>query len=201
VGVGVGVGVEDEDGGCYVSRGAARARYCATLRVPRSSSISLFLFLLFLRLVVLVVFVCGASASRSMEFSLEQSWVDTVDIHQTCPLPSWASSAHVGSIEQYRAMYRESIEEPEAFWGRLAAEFHWQQPWSEVEAHHYDCSTGNVFVRWFSGGRTNLCYNALDRHVAAGHGDTVAYFWYARLPAIAIAIGFGIGRNLRSHSL
>ena len=40
-------------------------------------------------------------------------------------------------------------------------------------------SKGSVAVEWFKGGMTNVCYNALDRHVKNGDGDKIAFYWYA----------------------
>ena len=75
------------------------------------------------------------------------------------------------SAEQYRAMYDQSLQDPDAFWGNVAGELHWQSPWSRVldwQAPH---------AQWFVGGQTNIAYNALDRHVAAGRGDKRAIVW------------------------
>eukprot|EP00965_Chrysotila_dentata_P198616 6178906-Pleurochrysis_carterae.AAC.2 len=68
-------------------------------------------------------------------------------------------------------MYERSIADPSAFWGEIASTFHWEQPWDEVVSSNFDASAGKVFTSWFKGGKTNICYNALDRHVADGHAD------------------------------
>ncbi|MFO1068500.1 MAG: propionyl-CoA synthetase [Geminicoccaceae bacterium] len=69
----------------------------------------------------------------------------------------------------YRALYERSLEQPEAFWAEIAEGLHWERPWSRVletdRTHAY---------RWFVGGRLNTCFNAVDRHVAAGRGAQVA---------------------------
>ncbi|MFD1657725.1 acetate--CoA ligase [Streptomyces caeni] len=59
-----------------------------------------------------------------------------------------------------------------AFWSRQAEELHWETRWSEV----LDWSAA-PFARWFTGGRLNVAYNCVDRHVEAGHGDQVAFHW------------------------
>ena len=61
----------------------------------------------------------------------------------------------------YEDVYRRSIEQPEAFWGEEAKAIHWHVPPQQV----LDYSTP-PFRRWFVGGQTNLCYNAVDRHLA-----------------------------------
>jgi len=67
---------------------------------------------------------------------------------------------------------REAAEDPEAFWGRQARELlTWAEPFSEVL--EWDVP----YARWFVGGRLNVSYNCLDRHVEAGLGARVAFHW------------------------
>jgi propionyl-CoA synthetase len=69
----------------------------------------------------------------------------------------------------YEEAYRRALDDPEGFWGEAAAAIDWDRRWDRV------LDDGNApFFRWFSGGRLNTCFNALDRHVAAGHGDRIA---------------------------
>ena len=58
-----------------------------------------------------------------------------------------------------------------------SVQFHWNKEWTTLEKHNYDRSKGKVSIEWFLGGETNLCYNALDRHVANGKGSQVAFHW------------------------
>ncbi len=69
----------------------------------------------------------------------------------------------------YRATYTRSITEPEAFWADAATAVLWRRPPNRV----LDDSRP-PFYRWFPDGELNTCENALDRHVAAGHGDRTA---------------------------
>ena len=64
-------------------------------------------------------------------------------------------------MPRYEDFYRHSIEQPEAFWADQAKLIDWHEPWTEVLD-----TTRSPFTRWFSGGRTNLCHNAVDRHLA-----------------------------------
>jgi propionyl-CoA synthetase len=74
--------------------------------------------------------------------------------------------------DAFHAFHRRSLDERDAFWAEQAALIDWQTPFEQV------CEASNPpFVRWFPGGRTNLCHNAVDRHVAAGHGDRQALIW------------------------
>ncbi|MEP7280591.1 MAG: propionate--CoA ligase [Rubrivivax sp.] len=72
---------------------------------------------------------------------------------------------------QYADFHRRSIEDRDAFWAEEAQRIHWQHPFTQV------CDTSNPpFTRWFVGGKTNLCHNAVDRHVEA-RGDQNALIW------------------------
>ncbi len=62
--------------------------------------------------------------------------------------------------------------DPEGFWAHQAGLLHWERPWDTV----LDWSNP-PFARWFDGGRINVSYNCLDRHVEAGRGDRVAFHW------------------------
>lgn len=68
----------------------------------------------------------------------------------------------------YEDFYRRSIDEPEAFWAEQARAIHWHKPPERIL--DYDRPP---FRRWFAGGETNLCYNALDRHLDE-RGDQLA---------------------------
>ena len=62
--------------------------------------------------------------------------------------------------ESYQALYQRSIDEPDAFWTEQAKLIDWQRPFTRV------CNNDNPpFAHWFEGGTTNLCHNAVDRHL------------------------------------
>jgi len=69
----------------------------------------------------------------------------------------------------YRAIWERSLRDPEGFWGEAAEALHWDRRWDRV----LDASRP-PFYRWFTGGLLNTCYNAVDRHVAAGRGGQAA---------------------------
>jgi len=94
------------------------------------------------------------------------------------PNPDFAKDAHVKSIEQYREIYAKSIADPEAFWAEKAEELHWFKKWDTVR--EYDFVKANI--AWFKGGKINLTYNCLDRHVKAGHGGKTAIIWEGNDP-------------------
>jgi propionate--CoA ligase len=72
----------------------------------------------------------------------------------------------------YDEVYRRSIEDPTGFWGDLAEELHWFRKWDQV----LDDSNA-PFYRWFVGGETNICYNAVDRHALGDKRGQAALIW------------------------
>ena len=72
----------------------------------------------------------------------------------------------------YAEAYRRSLDHPEEFWAEAAGAIDWERRWDRV----FDDGNPPLF-RWFTGARLNTCWNALDRHVAAGHGERVALIW------------------------
>jgi acetyl-CoA synthetase len=76
-------------------------------------------------------------------------------------------------IKDYDALYAEAAADIEAFWGKRASEaYHWFQPWSQVLDR-----SGAPFFKWFVDAKVNIADNALDRHIQAGRGDRIAYYW------------------------
>ena len=72
----------------------------------------------------------------------------------------------------YGTAYLHSVSDPQAFWGEAAALVDW------VESPQVVLDDSNPpFYRWFTGGRLNTCYNAVDRHVLAGHADRTAIIY------------------------
>ena len=71
------------------------------------------------------------------------------------------------------SLYEEAAADREAFWGRQAHEL---LTWSKDFDQVLDW-TDAPFAKWFVGGRLNACYNCVDRHVEAGLGDRIAYYW------------------------
>jgi len=87
------------------------------------------------------------------------------------PPADFAAKARVGSVEQYEAMYRRSVEQPEAFWAEAAGELEWFAPWEKV----LDGEMGSA--KWFTGGKLNLSHNCVDRHANGARRDKVALLW------------------------
>ncbi len=72
----------------------------------------------------------------------------------------------------YDQAHEQSIKDPEGFWGPIAEECHWYKKWDKVLD-----DTNAPFFRWFVGGETNTCYNAVDLHVDQGKGDQAAVIY------------------------
>jgi acetyl-CoA synthetase len=87
------------------------------------------------------------------------------------PPVEFAAKAHVRSLEQYEAMYRRSVEEPEAFWAEAALELEWFAPWTKVMQGEA------AQTKWFVGGKLNLSHNCVDRHALGARKDKVALLW------------------------
>src|SRR5437660_511267 len=72
----------------------------------------------------------------------------------------------------YAETYRRSLQKPEEFWAEAAEAIDWERRWDRVLD-----DTRPPFYRWFAGARLNTCWNALDRHVAAGQGERLPLIW------------------------
>ena len=86
------------------------------------------------------------------------------------PSAEFAATASLTAAE-YQIRYERSLQDPNGFWGEVAADLTWMKPWTQVldwqEPH----------AQWFAGGQTNIAFNALDRNVAQGLGNKRAMIW------------------------
>ena len=83
------------------------------------------------------------------------------------------SKSYIGSLEEYKKLYRESIDNNAAFWEKQAHSFlSWQHDFQLIS----DCDFSEGMVSWFLGGKLNACENCVDRHVKE-HGEDVAIIW------------------------
>jgi acetyl-CoA synthetase len=87
------------------------------------------------------------------------------------PAKDFVKGARIKSLEQYRRMYRESINRPEKFWAREAGELVWQRRWKRV------LKWKAPFAQWFVGGKLNVSENCLDRHLDGPTRNKVAILW------------------------
>ncbi len=83
------------------------------------------------------------------------------------------------NAEQYEAMYKQSVEDPDGFWAEQADHFlTWSKRWDRVQ--EWDFHTAEI--KWFKGGKLNAAYNCLDRHLDS-RGDQTAIIWEGDDPA------------------
>jgi acetyl-CoA synthetase len=87
------------------------------------------------------------------------------------PPKGFSEKAHIQSMTKYERMYRESIRDPEKFWAKRAAELHWFKKWKRV------LQWKPPFAQWFVGGKTNISYNCLDRHLSTWRKNKAAFIW------------------------
>jgi acetyl-CoA synthetase len=106
-------------------------------------------------------------SDKSIESVLQENRV----FHPPAASEVGATQWHFSSFDQYKDLYDQSISDPESFWANIAEDFHWFKKWDTVlEWNAPD-------AKWFNGGKTNVCYNCVDRQVEQGHGDDPAIIW------------------------
>jgi len=106
----------------------------------------------------------------SAEINLASPAIEMLmDERRTFPSPA---HFRANSLATDRTLYDAADRDRLAFWAAQAAELDWYEPWTEV----LDWSEA-PFAKWFVDGKLNVSYNCLDRHVAAGNGDRIAYWW------------------------
>ncbi len=91
------------------------------------------------------------------------------------PSVEFATKANIKSLEEYEAMYRRSVEQPEEFWAEAAGDLDWFAPWTKALEPGKDGS-GNG-AKWFVGGKLNISHNCVDRHALGARKDKVALLW------------------------
>jgi acetyl-CoA synthetase len=91
--------------------------------------------------------------------------------------PEWARRAHIDG-PKYEAMYAASVQDPEGFWYEEGGRIDWFRPFTKVKNTSFGGpgTSGEVFIRWFEDGVTNVAYNCIDRHLER-RGDQVAIIW------------------------
>jgi len=88
------------------------------------------------------------------------------------PSKEFSKQAHIGSMAQYKKLYKRSIDDPEGFWGEQAEkELTWFKPWSKV----LQWKAPNA--KWFVGGQTNVSVNCLDRFLDSEKANQAAIIW------------------------
>ncbi|MDA1191153.1 MAG: acetate--CoA ligase, partial [Candidatus Poribacteria bacterium] len=84
------------------------------------------------------------------------------------PPKTFRQSAHLNSMSAYKRLHKRSVTNPEAYWGKVAEEFHWFKKWTQVRKWE------EPYVEWFVDGETNISYNCLDRHLTTWRRNKAA---------------------------
>jgi acetyl-CoA synthetase len=116
---------------------------------------------------------------KSSDWGAEKSLSETIDVlslaGRTYPPPrEFSRTAHIQSIEEYNTLHRHATEEPEVFWAEKAEEYlTWYRKWDKVLEYNFEKPS----VKWFLGGKLNVSYNCLDRHVNGLNRNKAAIIW------------------------
>ena len=90
------------------------------------------------------------------------------------PVPEGLGAKSWCDEQAYFKLYEQSVSDPEAFWGEQGKRIHWFKPYSQVKDVSF--GPGDVHIRWYQDGTTNVAYNCLDRHLPE-RKDQVAMIW------------------------
>ena len=89
------------------------------------------------------------------------------------PPSELAKNAYIRSMDEYKEIYQRSIDDPEGFWAEMAEQLDWFKKWDKVLVE--DFAEGQH--QWFVGGKLNVCYNCLDRHLSTWRKNKAALIW------------------------
>ena len=89
------------------------------------------------------------------------------------PPKELSKKAHIKSLDQYKEIYQRSIDDPEGFWGELAEQLDWYKKWDKVLVEDFK----EAKHEWFVGGKLNVSYNCLDRHLKTWRKNKAALIW------------------------
>jgi acetyl-CoA synthetase len=114
-----------------------------------------------------------------------------VQLKEIYPIPEAAKKkAWVSGREAYDKLWKRSVEEPEAFWAEIAEQqVTWFKKWDKVMDYNFDIKKGPIYVKFFEGGKLNVSYNCLDRHLEK-RGNQVAIQWEGNEPGEERAITY-----------
>ena len=89
------------------------------------------------------------------------------------PPKDFKKKAHVKSLKAYREHYKRSVEDPEGFWAEMAQDLSWFKKWRRVLNYNFD----EARISWFEGGKINVSFNCLDRHLDTWRKNKAALIW------------------------
>jgi len=86
--------------------------------------------------------------------------------------------AHIPNMTAYKKIYDKSVKDPDEFWAEQAERLDWIKKWGTVSNNNFT----EAKIKWFEGGKLNVSYNCLDRHIEAGFGNQTALIWEGNDP-------------------
>ena len=89
------------------------------------------------------------------------------------PPEEFTKAAYIKSMDEYKKIYRRSLDDPEGFWGEMAEQLDWYKKWDKVVVEDFK----EAKHEWFVGGKLNVCYNCLDRNLKTWKKNRAALIW------------------------
>ena len=111
---------------------------------------------------------------RSMTEAVEKGITSMMEERRVFQPPKELSAAaYIKSLDEYRKIYRKSIEDPEGFWAQMAEQLEWYRKWDRVLVDDF----ANARHEWFAGGKINVAHNCVDRHLKTWRKNKAALIW------------------------
>ena len=108
---------------------------------------------------------------------------EKIELKEVYPVPAWVrEKEYIKSRAEYEKIWGRSIKDPDGFWSEIAGEYvEWFRKWDKVEDFNFDVNKGPIYVKYFEGGKLNVSYNCVDKHLKA-RGDKIAIQWEGNEP-------------------
>ena len=106
-----------------------------------------------------------------------------IQLKEVYPVPEKVQkTAYINSMDMYKKLWERSVKDPDGFWSEIASEYvEWFKKWDKVEEYNFDIKKGPIFLNYFKGGKLNVSYNCLDKHLKT-RPDKVAIQWEGNEP-------------------
>jgi acetyl-CoA synthetase len=89
------------------------------------------------------------------------------------PPEELSEGAYIKDLDEYREVYQRSVDDPEGFWAEIAEQLDWYKKWEKVLVEDFK----EAKHEWFVGGKLNVCYNCIDRHLMTWRKNKAALVW------------------------
>lgn len=107
----------------------------------------------------------------------QEKTLESIDVllheRRLFPPPASFSTAHIKGAEEYERLYRESITDPDGFWGRMADILDWTRKWDKVSEWDFRKPS----IKWYLNAKLNASYNCIDRHLNSWRRNKAAIIW------------------------